>query len=155
MVTYNKFEQFQGDVYNGVIDHSVDEFKIGLTAGTPLVTDTDLNTTTTPDQFVPSAVAEIAAGNGYTEGGNVLTITTAAEASGTYTFAANQTVFTASGGAITAFQRYYLYVNDAGAAATRPVVSFWDHGSSVTLNDGDTFTIQFSGTDPGNIFTSV
>ena len=155
MVAYTKFEQWIGDVFNGVVNCGTDEFKIGLTAGTPLVTDTDLNTSTTPDQFVPSAVAEIAAGNGYTEGGNVLTITTAAEASGTYTLAANQTVFTASGGAITAFQRYYLYDNTAGAAATRPVVAFWDHGSSVTLNDGDTFTIQFSGTDPGNIFTAV
>ena len=155
MVAYTKFEQFIGDVFNGVIDHSVDEFKIGLTNGTPLVTDTDLDTTASPDAFVGSAVTEIVAANGYTEGGNVLTITTRAEASGTYTFAANQTVFTAAGGAINQFRRYYLYVNDAGAAATRPIVAFWDHGSAVDLNDGDTFTIQFSGSDPGNIFTSV
>ncbi len=154
MVAYNKFEQFIGDIFNGVINCSSDSFKVGLTASTPVATDTDLNTSLSPDQLVGSSVNEIAAGNGYTEGGNTLTITTAAEASGTYTFAANQTVFTASGGAITTFRYYYLYDNTAGAAATRPIVAWWDHGSNVTLNSGDTFTIQFSGTDPGNIFTA-
>ena len=154
MVAYNKFEQYIGDVFNAVINHSSDTFKVSLFAAAPVATDTDLNTSLSPDQLVGSSGNEIAAGNGYTEGGNTLTITTAAEASGTYTFAANQTVFTASGGAITTFRYYVLYDNTAGAAATRPIVAWWDHGSNVTLNDGDTFTIQFSGTDPGNIFTA-
>lgn len=155
MVAYNKFEQTIGDIFEGVLTFGTDTFRISLFNSTPVATDTDLNTSLSPDQLVGSAVNEIVAGNGYTEGGAAVTITTSAEAGGTYTFAGNQVVFTAAGGAISQFRYFMLWSDSAGAAATRPIIAWWDHGSAVDLNDGDTFTIQFSGTDPGNIFTAA
>ena len=46
--------------------------------------------------------------------------------------------------AMTAFRYLYLYDNTAGAAATRPVIGWWDYASSLTLNNGDSLTVKFN-----------
>jgi hypothetical protein len=62
-----------------------------------------------------------------------------------------QVVFTASG-SVGPFQYAVLY-NDT--AASKNLVAWWDYGSAVTLNSGDTFTVKFNNTTPGTIFTLV
>jgi hypothetical protein len=74
------------------------------------------------------------------------------EAAGVTTVAANQVVVTAAGGAIGPF-RYYGIYNDTAAAPVDALVMWWDHGSAVTLNDGDSFTVKFNNASPGTIFT--
>jgi len=154
MAVFVRFNQFVADLCNGGnLNLSSDALKLGLTGTTPVNTDTDVNTSLSPDQLVGSAAVEIAAGNGYTEGGAAVTVTTASQAAGTYTLAANQVVFTGGPAAMTAFRYLYLYDNTAGAAATRPVIGWWDYASSLTLNNGDTLTVKFNNANPGTILT--
>lgn len=156
MPAYNKFNQFVEDLAKKKHDVSADSLKIGLTNTSPNAADTVVDTSTSPDTVkATSNAVEIASGFGYVEGGTAITITTAAQAAGTFTLAGNQVVFTAAGGSIGALRYAYMYNNTGGAAATRPVIAWWDYGSSITLLDGETLTVKFNNANPGTIFTIV
>lgn len=156
MATYNKFNQFVEDLCNGVHNLGSNTLKLGLTNTSPNAADTDVNTSLSPDRLISTSNAdEIAAGNGYTEGGAAVTVTTAAQSGGTYTLAANQVVWTCSSAPMATFRYVYLYNASAGAAGTRPLIAWWDYGSAVTLQIGETFTVKFNNADPGTIFTLV
>jgi membrane-bound ClpP family serine protease len=86
--------------------------------------------------------AELAAGGGYTSGGNTITITSSAQSAGTYSLVGNDVVFTASGGTIGPF-RYTIIYNDTPTSPADPLIGWWDYGSSITLNDGETFTVDY------------
>lgn len=68
-----------------------------------------------------------------------LTSVTSAQSSGTYKLGAADLTLTASGGSVAAF-RYVVIYNDT--VTNDPVIGYYDYGSSLTLNDGDTFTID-------------
>jgi hypothetical protein len=55
-------------------------------------------------------------------------------------------VFTASGGTIGPF-RYAVLYDDTPTSPADPLVSWWDYGSSITLNAGETFTVDFDATN--------
>lgn len=154
MAAYNKHDIFVQNIMNGVHILSSDTLRILLTNTAPVAGDTIVDTTTgTCTIKATSNAAEIAAGNGYTKKGNALTITTSGQTSGTYTLAANQSVWTAAGGTIGPLRYVDLYDDTAATTATRPVISWWDYGSSITLNSTETFTVQFNSANPGTIFT--
>lgn len=154
MATYNKFNIFVEDLANGVHNFSSNTLKLGLTNTAPNAADTDVNTSASPDQLISTSSAnEIAAGNGYTEGGASITITTNSQSGGTYTLAGNQVVWTCVTAAMATFRYPYLYNSSAGAAATRPLISWWDYSSGVTLGVGETFTAKFNSANPGTILT--
>jgi len=156
MAAYNKFNQFVEDLANGVHNLSSNSIKLGLTNTAPNAADTDLNTSLSPDRLIATSNAdEIAGGNGYTEGGEAVTITTNSQSGGTYTLAANQVVWTCVTSAMATFRYVYLYNVTAGAAGTRPLIAWWDYGSGVTLGVGETFTAKFNNANPGTIFTLV
>src|SRR3990167_3303463 len=99
MATYNKFNQFVEDLANAVHNFSTHTFKLALfvprAPTPPNASDTDVNTTPSPNQLISTSnINEIAAGNGYTENGETITITTNSQSGGTYTLAANQVVWT-------------------------------------------------------------
>lgn len=153
-MAYNKANQFVEDLAKKKHDLSADSLKLALTNTSPNAADTVVDTSTSPDTVkATSNAVELAAGSGYLEGGTALTITTAAQAGGTFTLAANQIVWTAAGGTIGPFRYPYLYNNTGGAAATRPLISWWDYGAALTLNDGETFTVKFNSANPGTILT--
>ena len=141
MASYTKFNQFVEDIVEGVHNLTTGSLKVLLTLTAPVATNS-----------VKAYLTEISAGNGYTAGGTAATVTTSAQSSGTYTLAANQVVFTASGGAIANF-RYVVLYNDTPSSPADPLIGFWDYGSTVTLNDTDTFTVKFNNANPGTIFT--
>ncbi len=154
MAAYNKFNQFTEDVCEKVHNLGSDTLKLLLSLTSPDAADTHVDTVLSPDVIeATSNAVEIAAGFGYTEDGATVTVTTSSQAAGVYTLAANQVVWTAAGGAIAAFRYITLYNITGGAAATRPVISWWDYGASLTLNDGETFTVKFNSANPGTIFT--
>lgn len=64
---------------------------------------------------------------------------TSAQSSGTYKLSADDLTLTASGGSVAAF-RYVVIYNDT--VTNDPVIGYYDYGSSLTLTDGDTFTID-------------
>lgn len=143
MATYNKFQDFSEQLARGVHDWDAHTFKVALTNTAPLATQTTWNTT---DHPAPAAA------NGYTAGGTATTISIS-ESSGTTTVSGTQVVFTASGGQIGPF-RYAILYNDTATSPADAAIAWWDYGNpGVTLNDTETFTVKFSNTTPGAIFT--
>jgi hypothetical protein len=143
MASYNKFQSGIEALLEG-INAGSDTWKLML-VNSPAPVNTN---------SIKSNLTEISAGNGYSAGGASVTITTATQASGTYTLAGNQVVWTASGGTIGPFQ-YAVFYDDTVASPVKPLVAWWDYGSSITLQDGETFTVTFGGSNPGTIFTNV
>lgn len=134
MATYNKFNVFVEDQFEGVHDWDAHAFKVLLTNTAPVATNS-----------VKADLTEIAAGNGYSAGGTATTITTS-RSSGTFKSVGSDVVFTASGGSIGPF-RYAVLYNDTPTSPADPLVSWWDYGSSISLNSGETFTVDFDATN--------
>jgi hypothetical protein len=159
MATYNKFNSAVQDLLHGITLASDTLAGLLIVPGAPtppVAGDNVIDTSTTPCTLkATSNILEIAAGNGYTKGGINLTVTTNSQSAGTYTLAANQLVWTCVTAAMASFRYIVLYDVTAGAAASRPVIAWWDYGATVTLNVGETFTVKFNNANPGTIFTVV
>ena len=135
MAAFNKFNQFVADTQNGVHDISGDTLKFMLTNTAPVATNT-----------IFANLTEIAAGNGYTAGGTAVAITSSTQTGGTYSAVPTaDVVFTASGGTIGPF-RYVALYNDTPISPADPLISWYDRGSSVTLLDTETFTVDVQAT---------
>lgn len=115
-----------------VHNHNADTFKIALTNTAPVATNT-----------VFANITEIAAGNGYTAGGNTMTITSCAQTSGTLNWILADTTFTASVGSIGPF-RYAVLYNSTPTSPLAPLIAYWDYGSSITLAAGESFTVDLN-----------
>lgn len=136
MAAFNKFNQFTEDVAEKVHNLGADTLKVMLVnSPAPVATNS-----------VKADLTEIAAGNGYSAGGTAATITSSAQSSGTYKLVLADVVFTASGGSIGPF-RYAVLYNDTPTAPADPLIAWWDYGSSITLNAGETFTVDFDATN--------
>lgn len=132
MAAYTKYENGV-EVLVTTANASADSFKLALTNTAP--------NTTTHTQLAD--ITEIAAGNGYTAGGLAVAVT-GAETGGTYTLSQDSTVtLTASGGSIGPF-RYVVFYDDT--VAGDPLLSYFDYGSSITLNDTETFDMGSAST---------
>jgi hypothetical protein len=143
MAAYNKFQDFSEQLIRGVHDWDAHTFKIALSNTAPTATDASLAT--------GGAHPPPAAANGYTAGGTATTISIA-EVTGTTTVQGTQVVFTATAGGIGPF-RYAILYNDTATSPADALIAWWDYGSSITLADTETFTVQFNSTSPGTILT--
>ena len=131
MATFVKFNDFVEQL--GLEQHqlSSDTLNIALTNTAP--------TAATDTVFAPGSLHPApAAANGYAVADTTNTYT---ETGGTATAGATDVVFTASGGQIGPF-RYAILYNDTNA--TDMLIGYWDYGSSVTLEDTETFTVNFA-----------
>jgi len=52
-------------------------------------------------------------------------------------------VITASAGTVGPFQ-YIVLFNDTPAGPVDPLIAWWNYGSAVTLQAGETFTVDFA-----------
>jgi hypothetical protein len=140
MASYNKFNDFSEQLVEGVHDFGANTFKVALSNSAPIASNTVL-----------ADITQISGTNGYTTGGTATTIAVS-ETSGTTTVTGTEVVFTASGGSVGPF-RYVVLYNDSATSPLDALVAWWDYGSSITLADGETFTVKFSNASPGAIFT--
>jgi hypothetical protein len=102
------------------------------------------NTTLSAGMTNLAAVTQITASGGYTTGGKQISITSGSQTAGTYKLVLADLVFTASGASMGPF-RYVVLYNDT--AASDELIGAWDYGSSITLADTETFTIDMSPTN--------
>ncbi len=135
MATYTKYNTFVDELSKGGHNLQTAVFKVALTNTAPTVaTDTVWNTTVAP--------APVAA-NGYTAGGNTLTTSSAATTTGTFKLVLADSVFTATAGGIGPVQYAIIY----NSSASNKVVAYYNYGSSITLANGETLTIDFDGSN--------
>ena len=71
-----------------------------------------------------------------------VTTSSSSQSSGTYSLVCTDLVLTSSGGTTGPFRYVYLY-NDTPTSPADPLIGYWDYGSALTLNDGETFTVDF------------
>lgn len=134
MAAFNKFNSFVEALAEKVHNLGSDTLKVYLSNATP----------DAAADSVKGDLAEISAGNGYTAGGNQAAITSSSQTSGTYKLVlGDPATWTASGGSIGPF-RYAVLYNDT--ATNDELIGWWDYGSAVTLNAGETFTVDFDPT---------
>lgn len=69
-----------------------------------------------------------------------VTISASSQTAGTYSLVGTDLVLTSAGGTTGPFRYIYLY-NDTSAG--KELIGYYDYGSSVTMADGETFTVDF------------
>lgn len=133
MAEFVKFNKFLEALAEGKHDLGSDTLKFALSNTAP--------TAASDTGFLPlSAHPPPAAANGYTAGGHTATIAASSETGGTYTLACTtDVVITATAGGIGPF-RYVILYNDT--STDDQLIGYWDYGSSITLAEGETFTID-------------
>ena len=129
MATYNKFNAFVEHVAEGVHNLQTGALTVALTAAAnaPVATNSVL-----------ADVTQIA----YTNlSARVITVSSSSQTSGTYSLVPADLVLTASG-AVATF-RYVVIYNDTPTSPADPLICWYDHGSDVTLANGETYTLDF------------
>lgn len=138
MAAYNKFNIFTQDICEGA--HSFKSggatYKVLLTNTAPVATNA---------VYADISATELANGGGYTTGGTTSAMSDST-ASGTEKVLATNTTFTGSGGGTASF-RYVVIYNSSQTTPLKPLVCWFDYGSSIALAAGDTFTVSFDGTN--------
>jgi hypothetical protein len=129
MAAYQKFNAFVEKLGRGAYNLNTVTIKGYLTNATPAGTDTNKGT----------APAEITAGNGYTAGGVTVSLPGYSQTAGVgkLSAVASDPVITASGGTIGPFR--YLVLNES---VSGDLIAFFDYGSALTLNSGESLTID-------------
>jgi hypothetical protein len=134
VAAFQKYNAFIQNLGRKQIDLDNDILKIALT-------------NTAPNAATHSGLAditEIAAGNGYTAGGQTVDANAYSQTGGTGKLTGDDVTFVASGGAMATF-RYAVLYSDTSTGDL--LIAYWDRGSSLTLNDTDTFTVDFDATN--------
>lgn len=134
MAAFNKYQDFVEQLGKGThqLHAAGHTLKIYLSNTAPTATDTAKAT---------GSATEIAAGNGYTAGGED-TQNDYTESGGTGSCTGVDVVWTAAGGTIGPF-RYVVLYNDTATSPADALIGWWDYGSSITLQSGETFTTDF------------
>lgn len=132
MATFNKFNSFVEALAEKVHNLGSDQLVVALTAAAnaPVASNTVL-----------ANLTQISYTNCSSRN---ITTSTSSQTSGTYRLILTDLVLTASGGSIAAF-RYVVIYNDT--ASNDELIGWYDYGSDQTVASGETFTIDFDGTN--------
>ncbi|MFN8994037.1 MAG: hypothetical protein ACK5X3_10315 [Pseudomonadota bacterium] len=126
MATFNKFQAWAETMVEGA-NLGSDQFVIALTNSAPVATN--------------SVIADITQISYTNLSSRNVTTTSSSQTGGTYTLVLQDLVMTASG-SVGPF-RYVVLFDDT--LAGDPLVGWWDYGSSITMANGETFTVDFTG----------
>jgi hypothetical protein len=132
MATFNKFNKFVEDLAFGVHNFTSDS--------TCTIT---IALTTVAPSAANSVLADLTQVSYTNISDRVVTVFASAQTSGTYKLTLTDKTLTASG--TTASFRYVVLYNDD--PATKPLIGYYDYGSSISLATGETFTVDFDGSN--------
>ena len=129
MAAFNKFNAFVEHIAEGVHNLQTGALTVALTAAAnaPVATNSVLADLTQISYTNLSA--------------RVITVSSSSQSSGTYSLVPADLVLTASG-AVATF-RYVVIYNDTPTSPADPLICWYDHGSDVTLANGETYTVDF------------
>jgi hypothetical protein len=130
MATFNKFNAFVEAVAEKVHNLGSDQLTLALT-----------NTAPTSAGAILTDISQITYTNCSSRN---LTVASSAQTSGTYKLTINDIILTASGGNVGPF-RYVVLYNSTTASGN--LIGWYDYGSSITLADTETLTVDFDGTN--------
>lgn len=136
MATYNKFNQFVEDLAKGVhnlTNASTGALTVALTAAAnaPVAGNTVLANLT---QISYTGLSSRAIG-----------YTSSVQSSGTYKLVLADLTLTSSG-TVGPF-RYVVIYNDTPTSPAKPLICWFDYGSDITLNSGESLLIDFDNTN--------
>lgn len=134
MASFNKVNQFVENVCKGVHDFTSDS-----TCTVTVALTTNANAPTATDETL-SDLTQISYAN---LSSRVITGITAEHSSGTVTCTAADLVLTSSGGSTGPFRHVAIFDDDPTSPAD-PLIGWWDYGSDLTLQDGETLTLDFT-----------
>ena len=125
MATFNKFNAFVADLAHGVHNLSTASLMVALTNTAPTAANTVLSNITQINYTGLSSRAVVRASSSQT--------------SGLYRLICNDLTLTASA-SVGPF-RYVVLYNDT--PTNKNLIGWWDYGSSITLANGESITVDF------------
>lgn len=128
MATMQKIPDFAEQVLRGVHNFGSHTFKVALT-----------NTAPAASAAVLADITQVSGGS-YPAGGYLLDTVVLSETAGAAKVTIADEVITAGGGPVGPL-RFAVIYNDT--AAGKPLVGYVDYGTSITLADGETLTLDF------------
>lgn len=139
MATFTKINDFVEHVAEGVHNLGSDTLTVALSNTAPA---SETSNPTADGNGILANVTQVS----YTNlSSRVITTSASAQTSGTYKLTLTDLVLTASG-AVATFRYVYVY-NDTPTSPADPLICVYDYGSGVTMANGETFTIDFDGTN--------
>lgn len=129
MATQSKFNSWAENMVE-VAQCGTDQFVVALTNTLPV------NTNTVLADITQIAYTNLSSRN--------LTTASSTQSGGTYSLTFNDLVLTSTGGSTGPF-RYVVIYDDTPTSPADPLVSWVDYGSALTLNSGESLTIDFTG----------
>lgn len=137
MATFNKLDGFVEHLAEKVHNLGSDQLVVALSNTDP-ATETPPPDGNTADCILAN-VTEIT----YTNlSSRNLTTSSSSQSGGTEALVLADLVLTASGGSVGPFRYVYIY-NDTPTSPADPLIGYYDYGSSITLLDGETLTLDF------------
>jgi hypothetical protein len=130
VATFNRYEVFSENLAEGVHNCDTHQLNIALTNTTP-------NLAT---HAVRADITEIGSGNGYTQDTHDTLNSTSR--SGAVTSVVGTDVVINASGSVGPF-RYAVLYNTTPSSPADPLMGNWDYGSSITLLNGESFTVDF------------
>lgn len=138
MATFTKINDFVEDIAEKVHNLGSDQLVVALSNTAPAA---EASNPTADGNGVLANVTQIT----YTNlSSRNITTSASAVSSGTYKLTLADLTLTASGGSVGPFRYVYVY-NDT--ATNDELIAYYDYGSELTLNDGESLLIDFDGTN--------
>ncbi len=137
MATYLKFDSFVEDQAEKTHDLGADVIEVALSNTAPVDANANL-----------AAITEISYAN---LSARVITTTSSAQTAGVYKLTLTDLVLTATG-AVATFQYVVIFNQDSTVPTVDRLIGRYDHGSAVTLANGETYTLDF---DDSAVFITV
>lgn len=146
MATLTKFQIFVEDLAEAVHNLATNNLRLALF-------------NTVPSASADAVLADVGTEIAYTflatnPTSRDITVVSSSQTGGVYSLVASDQTLSASGGSVGPFQ-YIVVYNEATVAKVDPLIGWYDYGSALTLNDGESLTIDYgaNGAGNGNILT--